>query len=222
LAAAGLLPLRADEHGHAVVLFEGSRMEGVDSLLCPPADWAIDLECATPEHGLERMPARLLVRVATSLTTSQDVVGMVVDALGRRLPRFAAIAVDVRFALQEAVGNAVMHGNLSLDGRLRASRQGLTEFTRTMQLRLADPRYALRPVTITADWNRHHVLVRVEDCGRGFSVPVRIQPVPPDASCGRGIGQIRDLCDRVTFTRGGRRVTMRFVLPPGEGAQPAT
>lgn len=213
LAAAGLLPLRADDQGHAVVLFEGEQLTSADDLLCSPADWAIDLDCNAPDQGLERLPSRLLIRVATSVTTRHDVVGVVVDALVQRLPRVIPMATDVRLALQEAVGNAVMHGNLCLDGRLRASRDGLSQFTQIMQGRLADTRYSRRPVTIAADWNRTHLVMRVEDAGRGFKPPAFSLPVAPGALCGRGIGQIRDLCQRVSFTRGGRRISMRFILP---------
>ncbi|EME71330.1 hypothetical protein H261_04008 [Paramagnetospirillum caucaseum] len=218
LAAAGLLPLRTDEHGHALVLFEGAGATGIENILCPPAAWAIDLDCASPEDGLERLPARLLVRASTAAAVHNDLVGMMVEALGQRLPHMDSIGIDVRLALQEAVSNAVMHGNLCLDGRLRGSRDGLAAFTQAMQRRLADPRFGRRPVTIAADWNRTHLVIRVEDRGRGFRPPAVSLPVAPGACCGRGIGQIRDLCQRVSFTNRGRRITMRFRLPAGEQA----
>jgi len=216
LAAAGLLPLRADEHGRMVVLFEGAGTASVEDILCPPAAWAIDLDCISPDHGLDRLPARLLVRASTVATVHHDIVGMVVEALTQRLPRLDSIGVDIRLALQEAVSNAVMHGNLCLDGRLRSSRDGLAAFTQAMQRRLADPRFGRRPVTIAADWNHTHMIIRVEDRGRGFTPPAVSLPVAPKACSGRGIGQIRTLCQRVSFTNGGRRISMRFCLPaPG-------
>lgn len=223
LAAAGMLPLRTDGHGHCVVLFDGAKAACVDDILCPPAAWAIDLDCSSPDQGLDRLPARLLIRASTVATVSHDLVGVLIDALVQRLPRTEAMAVDLRLALQEAVSNAVMHGNLCLDGRLRSSREGLSLFTQTMQQRLADPSYARRPVTIAADWNREYLVIRVEDRGRGFTPPAESLPVAPLACSGRGIGQIRSLCQRVTFTRQGRRISMRFSLPaPGRAAQPTS
>jgi anti-sigma regulatory factor (Ser/Thr protein kinase) len=222
LAASGLLPLQADEGGRAVVLFDGETIDGIDDLLCPPANWAIDVGCDPGETGMHRMPARLLVQVATSVAVRHDVVGMVVDALARRLPRLDALGIDIRLALQEAVGNAVMHGNLSLDGRLREHRDGLSAFTEAMRLRLDDPRYARRPVTIAADWNSRFLVIRVEDRGPGFTPPATSPPLTAAACCGRGLGQIRLLCQRVTFSNRGRRIAMRFPLPAAAGLQPTT
>lgn len=222
LAASGLLPLQTDERGRNVVLFDGETIEDIDDLLCPPANWAIDTGCDQGDKGLHRRPARLLVQVSTSMAVRLDVVGMVVDALVRRLPRLDILGIDIRLALQEAVGNAVMHGNLCLDGRLREHRDGLAAFTEAMRQRLADPRYARRPVTIAADWNSHSLVIRVEDRGRGFTPPATSPPLTAAACCGRGIGQIRVLCQRVTFSNRGRRVAMRFQLPPAAGFQPTT
>ncbi len=213
LAAAGILPLRG--HDHALVLFSGSGTGSIEDILRPPATWAIDLDCSTPDQGLERLPARLLVRTATTTTMTHDVVGLMIDALKRRLPRIEPIEIDIRLALQEALSNAVMHGNLCLNGRLRSTRDGLLLFTRSMQERLADRRYGRRPVTIAVDWNQTHLVMRVEDQGRGFVPPVVSLPVPPESCSGRGIGQIRTLCQRVSFTNQGRRITMRFRLPTG-------
>jgi anti-sigma regulatory factor (Ser/Thr protein kinase) len=220
LAAAGLLPLRTDEQRHCLVLFEGAGASSVEDILCPPACWAIDLDCSSPDRGLERLPARLLLRASTLATVKHDLVGVLIDALIQHLPRAEGMAVDLRLALQEAVSNAVMHGNLCLDGRLRASREGLAAFTRSMQRRLADPRYARRPVTIAADWNQTHLVIRVEDRGRGFTPPAVSLPVAAKACSGRGIGQIRALCQRVSFTHQGRRISMRFPLPPPTEGQP--
>lgn len=222
LAAAGMLPLRTDGHGHCLVLFEGAGAASLEDILCPPAVWAIDLDCSSPDRGLERLPARLLLRASTLATVNHDMVGVLIAALIQHLPRTEAMAIDLRLALQEAVSNAVMHGNLCLDGRLRSSREGLAVFTRTMQHRLADPRFTRRPVTIAADWNQTHLVIRVEDRGRGFQPPAVSLPVAPKACSGRGIGQIRALCQRVSFTRQGRRISMRFRLPPWNGPQPTT
>ncbi|WP_237051518.1 ATP-binding protein [Magnetospirillum sp. ME-1] len=222
LAAAGLLPLRTDEYGHCVVLFEGGGTADAEDILSPPASWAIDLDCSSPHEGLERLPARLLLRASTLATVSHDLVGVMVAALVQRLPRVEPLAMDLRLTLQEAVSNAVMHGNLCLDGRLRGSREGLSLFTQTMQQRLADPRYARRPVTIAADWNQSHLVIRVEDRGRGFQPPAISLPVAPQACSGRGIGQIRALCQRVSFSRHGRRISMRFSLPPLTEGQPTS
>lgn len=192
----------------------------MEDILRPPASWAIDLDCSTPEQGLELLPAQLLIRAATTTTMTHDVVGVMIDALKRRLPRIEPIGIDIRLALQEALSNAVMHGNLCLNGRLRSTRDGLVAFTQSMQERLAHQRYGRRPVTIAADWNQTHLVIRVEDQGRGFVPPAVSLPVPPGACSGRGIGQIRTLCQRVSFTNQGRRITMRFRLPAGH--QPTT
>ncbi|MBI3447055.1 MAG: ATP-binding protein [Magnetospirillum sp.] len=214
MAESGALPLRNDNDDPAVLtLFSGKDQAGVGELLDHPSSWAIDLDCGDPGKGLTRMPARLLLRLSTVSVLRHDAVGLMVEALCSRLPRLISIRDDIHLALQEAVGNAVIHGNLGLDGRLRATREGLLAFTQVMHRRSDDPRFGHRPVTIAADWNQHHLVIRVEDRGRGFK-PSRIPvPIKPTAPSGRGLCHIRALCRRVSFTAHGRRISMRFALP---------
>ena len=217
LAAAGQLPFRAGAEdaasGPVLTLFSGTAQNDMLGLLSAPTAWAIDLDCVSPAKGLKRMPARLLLRMSTVAALHHDAVGVMVDALCARLPRLATIRDDIHLALQEAVGNAVMHGNLALDGRLRSTREGLLAFTQAMHRRTEDPRYGNKPVTIAADWNQHHLVIRVEDSGAGFTPPPETKEVAVGARSGRGLCHIRALCGRMSFTASGRRINMRFALP---------
>lgn len=211
--------MRREAEADSLRLFHGASEDDAGPLLASPAAWAVDLDCEAPASGLSRGSARLLLRISTEAACRLDAVGAVVDALCRRLPRVGAMESDLRLTLQEAVANAILHGNLALDGRLRRTREGLEAFTAAMGQRLADPHYAGRPVTIAADWNAAFLVLTVSDRGRGFVPPAVSVPVPPEAPCGRGILQIRGLCRRVSFGAGGRRIVMRFDLPP-HGSRP--
>lgn len=207
-------PWRPEENPGALVLFDSARTPDLNFLLRPPAVAALDVGCKDPLGGLKTLPAHLLLRVTTATAMRHDVAGPLTDALAARLPRLRGITTSVRTALQEAIGNAVMHGNLALGSELRESIAGLAMMGRLMEQRAADPRYGRRPVTVAARWDGTTLVLTVEDRGTGFRPPTSTKALPgPIATSGRGLAEIRAHCSRVTFSTGGRRITMRFRLP---------
>lgn len=206
--------LRLEGDSDATVwLFDGGKARSIAPLLRFPAVAAIDLGCDDPVGGLSSLPARLLLRVATVHALRHDVAGPMVDELKRRLPRIAPIRATIHSALQEAVGNAVMHGNLALASALRQNRDGLTAMAQLMEHRTADPHYSRRPVTVAARWDLSYLVLTVEDRGHGFQHPPAPAAPLPHAASGRGLAHIRSVCSRVTFSAQGRRIAMRFRLP---------
>ncbi len=93
----------------------------------------------------------------------------------------------VRIAVEEAVGNAIHHGNGN------------------------DPD---RKVTIEYSADAASVVIDVQDEGLGFdprSVPDPTRPENVDIPAGRGIMLMRCYMSEVEFTVRGNRVRMRFV-----------
>ena len=156
-------------------------------------------------------PAKLVMRLATSTALAQDVATPFAEAVLERMGTSGKLADRMAMALQEAIGNAVLHGNLELETASRGSLEGLTEFAAEMERRTADPFFSSRSVTISARWQGSDALIWVDDCGKGFQAP------PPrglslSASGGNGIAMIRACAQSVTFRRGGRRVRMEFQI----------
>ncbi len=191
-----------------VTVFDGRDESDLAAALALPVAVCIDIQCTDPAADLPR--ASLLLRLSTATATRLDVADAFATALEPRFPHLADQLNGIRYAVQEAVGNAVIHGNLGLDGALRASLEELRQFAAAMEQRLGDPAHAGLPITIAARPCRGGIAVSVEDRGPGFHPP-SIRPPPSAAAGGLGLAIIGQCCRRIRFSRGGRRITMLFM-----------
>jgi anti-sigma regulatory factor (Ser/Thr protein kinase) len=135
-------------------------------------------ECrgAAREVEARRSVARGMRRHELSLDipTAELHVGEVAAYLADRL-RDSGFSADPEgrrragLALEEALLNAVEHGNLELDSRLRSTEAVGEDPYEVLRLaRLADPRYAARRVRIRLGVDGECATLEVSDDGRGF------------------------------------------------------
>ncbi|MGD8328299.1 MAG: response regulator [Acidobacteriota bacterium] len=120
-----------------------------------------------------------------------------------------ALRAQVGVCVMEALANAMLHGNLEVDTELR--REDRDAFQRQLDERRRSEPYASRRVRCEALESPERVQYTVSDEGPGFD-PSTL-PDPTDAAHllavgGRGIMLMRTIMDEVTFSDGGRRVTM--------------
>lgn len=126
-------------------------------------------------------------------------------------------------ALQEALLNALHHGNLELDSKLRETPG--REYFLLVEERCRQNPYCRRRVYLTVGLARNEVVLTVEDEGPGFDVTS--VPDPTDASnllrcSGRGLYLIGTFMDRVEHNAEGNRITMVKLVPQGKpGPGPA-
>ena len=197
-----------------VMVFDSRREIVLDGVFGEGAMLVLDADCDPPDHFPGPNPDHFVVRLSTSAATRLDLAEAFAGAVVARWPGVAACRGDLITAVQEAVGNAVMHGNLGLDGRLRRTARDMAAFGAAMSARLDDPLFARRPVLLRAECPfSAEVTVSVEDVGAGFD-PDRLAGCG-DGPQGRGIAVIRACCREVSFSRGGRQVSMRFGLGAG-------
>jgi anti-sigma regulatory factor (Ser/Thr protein kinase) len=121
-------------------------------------------------------------------------------------------ALRIRLAVQEAVLNALEHGNLELDSRWKEIEggEGLDKFASIRRQRMRDPIYADRCVRVTSIFEEDRFEIMIKDEGKGF-LNSR-QPIIPGAqnlSCfGRGMTLINNAVDEVRFNDNGSEVTL--------------
>lgn len=199
-----------DENSPEITVFSGGLEEALDS----DAALLVDANAAgTPPDPPEILERTLALHLATETAFHSPVALALATVLARRLGFGSALEERLGTALQEAVGNAAMHGNLELDGNLRENAETLPVFAHQMKERLADPAYARRPMTITAEWDKETLRLSIQDNGRGFvsaaPSPARESGPPPR---GQGLGMIRELSDSAEHADSGRRLLMTFNL----------
>lgn len=96
----------------------------------------------------------------------------------------------MRTCLQEAVLNAVIHGNLRMQGQHHGM-AGFQEYMQEITRRIADEDAGLLRVNIHAWFTEHHITLCVADSGPGFVMEqLQADVLSPH---GRGLLMIRDM-----------------------------
>ena len=120
----------------------------------------------------------------------------------------------ISVALQEAIANAILHGNLELDSELRQEDESV--FYRLADERRRATEYAARRVRIEASLSAAEVRLLIHDDGPGFN-PTEVrdprEEINMDRIGGRGLLLIRSLMDEVSHNSKGNEITMIKRVP---------
>ncbi len=121
-------------------------------------------------------------------------------------------------ALEEALINAIHHGNLEVSSELR--RDSLESYQLLVQTRARQDPYQQRQVRVFARFSRDEAEFRIADEGPGFDPGLLPDPEDPanlDRPSGRGIVLMRFVMDEVRFNEQGNEVTLlKRCLPKSE------
>ncbi len=116
----------------------------------------------------------------------------------------------VCLALEEALRNAIHHGNLELSSDLRDDYDD-EKYNRALEERRAASPYRERKVYVKLRVSKEGATFVIQDEGPGFNpgeVPDPTAPENLEAVCGRGIWLMRSLMDEVTYSDEGNQVTL--------------
>ena len=160
--------------------------------------------CATRVHQTE-----LYAYLTTATANRLHLAGRFVAALTARRAIADAKRDDIELALHEAISNALVHGNLQVEGMKGLSVAALDQFSHDLAARMADPAFAGRHIEVTARLEPMMVVVDVADEGPGFSRRSRDDAARTAAS-GRGLNLIGAIAQSYELLDGGRRIRMRF------------
>ncbi|MBP2292418.1 ATP-binding protein [Azospirillum rugosum] len=115
---------------------------------------------------------------------------------------------DMELALHEAVSNALVHGNLQVEGMKGLSVAALERFSQDLAARMADPLFANRRIEVAVWLDADGILVEVADEGTGYARPEHME----FGASGRGLDMIAAIAEELQLLDGGRRIRMRFPL----------
>ena len=141
----------------------------------------------------------LMSATARFLRQAVQSAGVVSDA---ELPR-------VGIAMEEALLNACLHGNLELDSSLREGDGN--EFDRLARERSAAAPWMDRRVTVTAAISPCQLRVEISDEGQGFNPEALPDPTAPENLLkphGRGVMMMKLFLDAVSWNEQGNTVTL--------------
>lgn len=125
--------------------------------------------------------------------------------------------IRVCIALEEALRNALFHGNLELTSE---QREGDPEvYQRLIDERLTRPAFQNRKLHVQIEVTRQRGRFTVRDEGPGFDpsrLPDPTDPANLEKVSGRGLLLMRTFMDEVTFNSTGNEVTMIKHCPPAD------
>jgi anti-sigma regulatory factor (Ser/Thr protein kinase) len=185
------------------------------SALAPPTGCLIDTGapgdvCASDLAVLPEAD-KLFASVRNATAYRLPVARLFIGALAERIEIDQELYFRMEIALQEAIMNAVIHGNLGIG---QIARDGLTEISEIETIlaeRLASPDRAVRRVRIEARWTPRDVLISICDEGAGY-VPdwERHLQVGPASHGRRGLSIMHAVARSIDVSDHGRCLTLSF------------
>ena len=130
------------------------------------------------------------------------------DLLSAAAPGLRARSVEL--ALDEALANAIYHGNLELDSTIKDD--DFDRFLALAEERRRQSPYAGRLVRVEIRYDKNAGIIAVTDEGKGFDWRTRMNDIEAEAELahGRGILIMRTLAARLGYNAAGNRVEMIF------------
>jgi anti-sigma regulatory factor (Ser/Thr protein kinase) len=117
--------------------------------------------------------------------------------------------LQVGVALQEALTNALFHGNLEVSSELRQEDE--RQFDDLAEQRRGLEPYCSRRIRVQVQLDRDAARFVIGDDGPGFDTALFDRPVQPEDLMrigGRGLLLIRTFMDQVSFNTTGNQITM--------------
>ena len=118
--------------------------------------------------------------------------------------------LQVGVALQEALCNALFHGNLEVSSELRQEDERTVRGAGRSSAAAQEP-YCLRRIRVQVQLDRDAARFVVADDGPGYDTTIFERPQPPEdlhRIGGRGLLLIRTFMDQVSFNQTGNQITM--------------
>lgn len=198
-----------------VTFWDGTSEETLNEALAPPATECVeagvlderhdDVVCTQPE------PGHLSLVVTTRSAYRHSIVKSFINAMQSRTELSEDMRIRVYSAVQEALMNAVLHGNLKIDSDLRGSLEGLMAAEAAIESRLNMPDVSRASIRMDAIWNASTLHVVIRDSGGGYDQSAMRQTSDDDAS-GRGLAILQAFSDSVAVLNGGATVKLEFRL----------
>ncbi len=160
------------------------------------------------------------------LDNDPALVGPLVQVFREEMTAFglcdATAATRAGIALEEAMLNAIYHGNLGVSSDLKLAGDG--SFERVAAERRREPPYRDRRVRVTTELTPDGATFVVADEGPGFDVAALPDPTDPanlERPSGRGVLFMRTFMDDVRYNGTGNRVTLVKRREARDGPVPA-
>lgn len=150
-------------------------------------------------------------QVAFVLENESALIGPMIEHLQENLPSWSnRDRLQIGMALDEAIVNAMHHGNLEVESSLREGDDEKMYYQLIRARKNISP-YCHRRIRIEAEFSDQHICVQISDDGPGFDPQTIPDPTSDDnlhKLSGRGLFLIRAFMDQVAHNQAGNQITM--------------
>ncbi|MAI72990.1 MAG: hypothetical protein CMM01_19085 [Rhodopirellula sp.] len=129
--------------------------------------------------------------------------------------------MQIAMALDEALLNAMIHGNLEVSSELRQSDDG-APYVKMIAKRKKEAPYSDRKVTIKLEASNEQIIFTIRDDGPGFDAAALRDPTDPEnleRAGGRGLLLINAFMDEVSHNEVGNEIRMVKRKVTGDGEE---
>jgi CheY-like chemotaxis protein len=181
-------------------------------LLQETVEKVLDAACAE-QSEIRLMECQVRSQMSFVLGNDATMISPLIDHLHRTIKSFGrcdeATGVRICVALEEAINNALYHGNLEISSDVRTSNRQI--YRRLVRQRRDSEPYQDRSIFVSADITRERAVFVVRDEGPGFdpdSLPDPTDPTNLEKPSGRGLLLMRTFMTSVEFNDQANEVTM--------------
>lgn len=144
------------------------------------------------------------------LKNDLKLVGPMIENMQNCLPSWSdRDRLQIGMALDEALVNAIHHGNLEVDSSLRENDE--KKYYEAIRVKQTQQPFCQRSVRVEVEFSDQHICIQISDEGPGFdpsSIPDPTTPENLHRVCGRGLFLIRNFMDQVAHNAVGNQITM--------------
>ena len=171
-------------------------------------EWTASIQRIDEERKRER-PEDL--QIAFVLDNNVAQIRNLIETFDGHLPPWAQDErLRISMALEEALTNAICHGNLEVDSKLK-DQEDICAFENLVVERQDCEPFCQRRVRVQAQFSPEEIVFQINDEGPGFDVSSLPDPTAPEnimKPSGRGLLLIRTFMDEVTHNDTGNRITL--------------
>ncbi len=216
------------EHGHIPVVLitsHGSEKTASEALKCGAASYtpksALSQDLARTVRQVLQMSERVQFpsglpdqpipeNMAYVLDNDLGLIGPLIENLQASLPSWSdRDRLQIGMAIDEALVNAMHHGNLEVDSNLRDTDES-QYYDQIRDRRCKEP-FCSRRVSVQAEFSDQHVCIQISDDGPGFD-PSKVEDPTTDENVqrigGRGLFLIKSFMSQVSHNGCGNQITM--------------
>jgi CheY-like chemotaxis protein/anti-sigma regulatory factor (Ser/Thr protein kinase) len=165
------------------------------------------------QYEMELMSCLTQSDTTFKISNDASMIGPLINFLHRTIRAIGLCdqsgGIRVCVALEEAINNALFHGNLEITSQLRSS--DVDAYQKLVKQRANTPPFSKRSIHVQAKFTKEHGTFVIRDEGPGFepdSLPDPTDPENLEKASGRGLLLMRTFMDSVEFNNIGNEVTM--------------